>query len=475
MTTIACVLYQGGMDQPLHSRGTFSELWVERLYRGIKRNTTRPFRFVCFVDKDYEFNEPIEQVRFKLAYRNMLSLLEPYSEDLGRVVFMGLDTVITGNIDSLMDYDGPFAMLRDPIFPERLCSGVTAFPHMPSIWEAVLKAHEEGSLGSHKMGAHMSDMIFLNTQNPVALDDTGIYSYKAHIKKNPALLKDARIIYFHGKEKPHELCDPWIDEHWGGPLEIKTGSFNTPIATMFTNAVHNLKRDLKRVRETPAHGSRAIIVGGGPSLEHTYPDISKLGGTVFALNGAHDYLIARGVPVHYHVLLDAKQSNVVFVKHPRSYVTYLLAAQCHPDVFDALKYENVITWISCFDNEQRDQMLAKEFSKQTLMLVGGGATVGLKALNLAYLMGYRTFDIFGFDACYRGEENHAYRQSMNDGEERIVVTAAGRQFICAPWMAKQAVEFQKQMRQLLDERCNFTVHGDGLISWVCKQWEHSTT
>ena len=103
--TVACVLYQG-QDVPAHSLGIFTPEWVDRLYRGIKRNTTRPFRFVCFVDREYEFKEPIESIPLKLPYRNMFSLLEPFSEDLGQVLFMGLDTIITGNIDHLMDYRG---------------------------------------------------------------------------------------------------------------------------------------------------------------------------------------------------------------------------------------------------------------------------------------------------------------------------------------------------------------------------------
>jgi hypothetical protein len=77
MVTVACVLYQGE-DVPSYSLGIFTPEWVDRLYRGIKRNTTRDFRFVCFVDRDYEFSEPVEAKKLELPYRNMFSLLEPF-------------------------------------------------------------------------------------------------------------------------------------------------------------------------------------------------------------------------------------------------------------------------------------------------------------------------------------------------------------------------------------------------------------
>lgn len=216
--TFACVLYQGGNDIPEHSRGIFNEVWVDRLYRGIRRFVNRNFRFVCFVDRDdYQFQEPVETKRLWMSHRNMLSLLEPFREDMGRVIFMGLDTIIVGPMDSLLAYDGPFAMLRDPYKPEIGCSGVMSFPYTPSVWA---KFSESGGRGTEMFG-HPSDMGFLNTVPHEYLDDhgvTGIYSYKAHIRQTPAMLQMASIVYFHGRLKPHELDLGWVRRYWGEPL-----------------------------------------------------------------------------------------------------------------------------------------------------------------------------------------------------------------------------------------------------------------
>lgn len=247
---------------------------------------------------------------------------------------------------------------------------------------------------------------------------------------------------------------------------------NTPMETMIRQAEENLSRDLPMFMECPANLNEALIVGGGPSLQHNLPNLRMRrdrGGIIFALNGTHDWLIDRGIVPDFHVMLDARQENVQFVRRPHKDVTYLIAAQCHPDVFNALKGYKVIVWLGCFDTREQENDLAKKFPNKPIMLVGGGATVGLKTMNLAYLAGFRKLHFYGFDSCYSGESNHAYPQPLNDKESRIEVIAAGKKFTCAPWMAKQAMEFQSQMRQLLDAGCQIYVHGNGLIPWIVQQ------
>lgn len=210
MLTVACVLYEG-KDVPSHSKDIFTPEWVDKLYRGVRRNLTQPFEFVCFVDKDYIFEERISVRKLELPYRNMLSLLESFKLK-GKVLFMGLDTVITGNIDHIANFDTQFAMTRDPNNPKIGCSGVMLFEN-PGVWEKVKEDHE--NIGRNfQMCRCPSDMKYLTTIPHDYLDDMGIYSYKVHIKKNRELLDDARIIYFHGREKPHEIKERFVDEHW---------------------------------------------------------------------------------------------------------------------------------------------------------------------------------------------------------------------------------------------------------------------
>lgn len=485
VVTVCAVLYQG-KDVPAHSLGIFSPEWADRLYRGIARHTTRPFRFVLFVDRDdYEFAEPIETRPLCLPYRNMISLLEPFRENFGRVVFMGLDTIITGNIDPLMDYRGPLAMLRDPYVPSRMCSGVMAFPWSPKVWGKILDWDACGWLAKPSdapgFGGCPSDMTILNTLNVAALDDhvDGIVSYKAHVCDGMVPIEKTRIVYFHGDKKPHQLTAlPWVAREWGGPLLAPIqfiDGMNNDLGTMLAQVRENMRLRLPWIalpQDAPALDQPAVIVGGGPSLAKTLPYIAmarQMGGArIFALNGAHDYLIERGIVPDDMVLLDSREENIGFVQRPRQAVRYLINVVCHPGVFAALRGYNVHGWACDMDGMQ-DIMRGVE--DRPITLVGGGATVGLKTMIIAYLLGHRKIEFHGFDSCYAGDENHAYPQPMNAGESRMDVVVAGRSFVCAPWMAKQAVEFQQWARTLASKGCTFAVYGDGLIAHIMKHWQ----
>lgn len=251
--------------------------------------------------------------------------------------------------------------------------------------------------------------------------------------------------------------------------QIFESSLNTPMETMIDQAEQNLKLDLPLFIEQPENKGEAIIVGGGPSLVDNLMNLhfhKRRGGVVFALNGAHDWLIERGIIPDFHILLDARPGNVDFVKKPRRDVTYLIAVQCHPSIFEALKGFNVIQWVSCTDSPQNDQVLAARHPGKPLMMVGGGATVGMKAMNIAYLWGFRRLAMYGFDSSYSGNQNHAYPQPLNAGEKQILVRTLGMSFTCAPWMAKQAEEFERQFKQLSALGVKISVHGRGLIPHI---------
>ena len=106
-------------------------------------------------------------------------------------------------------------------------------------------------------------------------------------------------------------------------------------------------------------------------------------------------------------------------------------------------------------------------------LISTGSTVGMVAIGVAHVLGYRTFHLFGFDSSYSETEHHAYAQPLNDGDSIITATAAGRTFRAAPWMVHQAQEFQSLAAQLAEEGCTITVTGDGLLPHIAHQMHNS--
>lgn len=204
MITIATLFWEpNAQSEPFSTM--YTEEWVERLYRGCQRNLTRPFNFVLFTDQARIYREPISQELMSNPHPGYGDCIEPYRLN-EPMILMGLDTVITGNIDHLADYclnASRIALPRDPFKPMQACNGVSLVP--------------PGQADVWNRWTGQNDMEWARAQPHDFIDDLfpgQVRSYKCHVKHGG--LGDARIVYFHGKEKPHELAgaEPWISEHW---------------------------------------------------------------------------------------------------------------------------------------------------------------------------------------------------------------------------------------------------------------------
>jgi acetyltransferase-like isoleucine patch superfamily enzyme len=173
----------------------YDESWVEKVYRGAARNLTQPFEFVCFTDKERKFNEPIVQEPFISKNPNYSAIIEGFKFDVPSII-VGLDTIITGNIDHLADYcldnSNVMALPRDPYAKHRACNGVTLLP-----------AGNKVIFDTHK---GQNDMVWLRTFPHEFIDDLfpgQVESWKGTVRASG--LKDERIVYFHGEGKAHQL------------------------------------------------------------------------------------------------------------------------------------------------------------------------------------------------------------------------------------------------------------------------------
>lgn len=206
MLHVATLLWEANEKTQAFSK-IYDESWVNKLYRGFARNLTLPFRFVCFTDRERTFQHAeIEQEMLLTEKPDYGTCIEPYR--LGwPMILVGLDTIITGNIDHLAGHcmkAEKIALPRDPYQPERACNGVALVPfgqrHVFSNWNGE------------------NDMEWMRAQPHVFIDDLfpgQVRSFKGHVKKNG--LGDTRIVYFHGFEKmdQREVRNlDWVRKHW---------------------------------------------------------------------------------------------------------------------------------------------------------------------------------------------------------------------------------------------------------------------
>lgn len=204
MLCVACCLWDANKRSQPFSK-CYDESWVDKLYRGFRRNLTMPFRFVLFTDRKRMFAEQIEQRRLKTAVPDYGCLIEPFCLDEPTIV-CGLDTVVVGNIDHLANYcltAEAIALSRDPYKPERSINPVALVP--------------KGYRAIFDDWRGENDMDWLRRYPCAFIDDLWpgqVVSLKANRIRDVGL-GAARIVYFHGTPKAHQLGHlDWVQEHW---------------------------------------------------------------------------------------------------------------------------------------------------------------------------------------------------------------------------------------------------------------------
>jgi len=232
---------------------------------------------------------------------------------------------------------------------------------------------------------------------------------------------------------------------------------NTSDEVIYSNIRENSKRPGKWARVVPEHSRVAVLCGSGPSLADSLPDIRRQaenGATVFAMNGAARFLADSGILPDYQVIIDARIETADLIG-PARY--HLFASQVHSECFRRVPSAQL--WHLQVGN------IENEFPEyeDPYVLIGGAASVGNTATCLAYALGYRNLQIYGYDSSQRDGTGHAFRQPMNDGEPLAEVIFNGKKYIASLTMKLQAEKFQETARALQEGGCTIEVHGSGLL------------
>lgn len=465
MTTVATVNWQNYLGRGVEYANVLFDMVRRNLKEGMAGS------FVVFTDDVSEtgYAEGIEIRQLKPGTEGWYNKLQLFAGDAfpvgERIIFLDLDTVITGSLDDIAAYMGPFAILRDVYRPDGLQSSVM-------LWEAGKHGYVwEGyaAFGYPRLPHGDQGWIESSIDNPDILQSlfpAKFVSYKRDARFGTPI--GASICFFHGEPRPHE-CEGWVPHVWkvGGAtsaqLELVGNTDADAIRANIRRAEANYGRWLKPVEP---HSGIAVICAGGPSLRDEIASISahaKNDATVFACNAVPNVLSAFSIKTNYHVMLDARPENAQFIWAAGS-ATCLYASQCDRSVHEAAG-DRLTIWHPAFPGIVD---IVGEDKERTY--IGGGTTCGMKAATLAWSLGYRTIHLYGFDSCYRDHAHHAYPQSLNDGEQILDVEFNGKTYRCSPWMIQQAEDFETFAPQLMDHGVELHVHGSGLIPDIAKQF-----
>jgi uncharacterized Rossmann fold enzyme len=475
----------------------------------VLRNATRldhDQAFFCLTDRPDELPDgvyPIPAPDWLPGWWAKIALFSPDMpwEPGTRVVYFDLDVAITGRLEDLPERKG---IIRDWNWP-CLNSSVMVWNHgehriawdtlntQPDLIDAPPLPRLAALLPAGAVNGGDQELL-------TSLCDQGLDSWDLFPAEWFVSYRDAhgwpptgsKAVIMHGDPKPHEIADGWVPNVW------KLGGFTSFPEVKGANTSEDYRLDNVRSAVAREHipwftgfrdeGKSCLIIGGAPSMRNCIPDIRwharQAKTRLISVNNAWRTLVENGITPDVHVMLDARPENAEFVRGAPKRMRFVIASQCHPDVFDVLEAQGneVAIWHSAHnDNTRLLQILEPWWNdgprQKPTMLVPGGSTVGLRCLWLATYSGFRKIHMYGVDSSYAADgSHHAYAQTLNDGETVIEVVRGDKRYRCAGWMVRQASEFEEtwnDLRNYVDfdgkpAPVRVQVHGTGLIPDIAR-------
>jgi len=241
------------------------------------------------------------------------------------------------------------------------------------------------------------------------------------------------------------------------PLEFIPGC-NTSSDVTQSQLLENIEREVPWLEMKEPNNKALSIVAGGASLKSFWHTIA---GDVMALNNAYGFLLNNGIQPDYFMLLDARPDNISFLNNICSKTHHLIAAQCHSSIFERLDGHKTTLYLTTLPNVDE---LTKHKDKPKVKIAGTVGTVGIKALCMAYALGYRELHLYGYDSSYEGNLHHAFPQPLNDDVKTLEVYLNGKRYITTPTLAHQATEFCAMARGMVEHYgMSIHIHGYGLL------------
>lgn len=237
----------------------YSADYVNRLYRMVSANLSRPFRFVCFTDDGAGITSAVECLPIpplnepagpRRGGWRKLALLAPRLGDThpirGMALCLDLDIVVTGSLDCFFDFPGELCMIENWTQRGRKIGNSSVFRFdVGSLADVYRRFNEDPDAASR---LYRIEQTYLSlAPRSVSLrfwPERWVRSFKLHCLPSlalrpflaPRIPADARVIAFHGFPKMDEAAagkslwaptrhpgrvmprfwrrPPWIDEIW---------------------------------------------------------------------------------------------------------------------------------------------------------------------------------------------------------------------------------------------------------------------
>lgn len=252
------------------------------------------------------------------------------------------------------------------------------------------------------------------------------------------------------------------------PLQVDVRNAR-PDGELIANVRAAMALGLPQLSAAAPISRRVALVGGGPSLRNSLDAIARLkaeGAAVFGVNEVCAFLASNGIPPDASVHVGPVEYTTRCIGMPIRGVRYYIASICPPSSFGALAGHDVAIWHAKTLSAAVNAVLRTHDGP----IVGGGHTVGLRAVAMCWALGYRRFDLFGYDSSADPGLLHAY-ESVSDAvsDRRIAVRCGAMWFETAPEFARQALDFESIWRRCVAAGGEMRVNGSGLLPAIWQE------
>lgn len=223
----------------------------------------------------------------------------------------------------------------------------------------------------------------------------------------------------------------------------------------------NLERGLEHIKAEPVRDDPLYIVCSGPSLLETWHELKDRPGEIWALNAAFDWLCKKGIRPDYGVCIACEDAILDYFQDVQEGDKFLFASQTHPVLVDRIMNKGgaMKFWSVACPSDWHNMPKLQE------PLIYGGGTIGTRAIDLAWVLGFREVHLLGMDACISPDGRIAVETPMYESDRDRLQTFSvhGRAFVAMPSHARQVEDFASIISPLKD--LSITVYGDGMLQW----------
>ncbi|MFP6733017.1 MAG: tetratricopeptide repeat protein [Rhodospirillales bacterium] len=185
--------------------------YVNRLYSMVARNCTSLPRFVCFTENAGGLAPGIEVQPLPgdglAGWWNKVAL---FRRDLpgvsGRLLYLDLDVVITGNLDPLLSHPGQFVIMDNDYVP--------GFNSSVMLFEAGARPEIFDDFGDRDRTRLDGDQDWIALKVPDAELWPHLWCVPYRLRAAIAPPDETKVVVFSGRPNPGDYPAPWVKDYW---------------------------------------------------------------------------------------------------------------------------------------------------------------------------------------------------------------------------------------------------------------------